>query len=120
MQRKMEEWAKKKAEWGCQGRKWGYGWGKCPYRKNKPEEQPEEKPEMKPEMKEEKVEEPVMKEEEAPLDEVSYEEIIDRANYLVQVFGYDFPKCMKWAQEYAQLSREELLNYCLEDRTFHQ
>ena len=107
----------KKKEWGCHGRKWGRGWGGCPYRKNE-QEKSEEKQEEKPVMKEEK---PVTKEEmkeECAMKEVSQEEIIQRANTLCQVFGYDFPKCLKRAQEYSELSAEELLSFCLEDRSF--
>jgi hypothetical protein len=42
----------------------------------------------------------------------------ENANYLVGVFGYPYEKCLKWAQMYPYMSKEELLNFCLTSPQF--
>jgi hypothetical protein len=42
-----------------------------------------------------------------------------KANYLVEVFGFSFEKCLKWAYLFPNLTKEELLNYCLAEPAFY-
>jgi hypothetical protein len=41
------------------------------------------------------------------------------ANYLMEVFGYSFEKCLKWAQMFPYMTKEELLSYCLSQPNFY-
>ncbi len=48
-----------------------------------------------------------MKVEREPMvEEVDQESIKKNANYLVEVFGAPFPKCLQWAQKFPYMTRE--------------
>jgi len=43
------------------------------------------------------------------------EDIVDNANYLVNILELNFSKCYKVAKKYPELSKEELLNLYMEN-----
>jgi hypothetical protein len=49
----------------------------------------------------------------------SFNELKEKANYLVEVFGFSFEKCLKWAQIYHWMTKEELLSYCISQPSFY-
>lgn len=115
-----------KAEWMKNSEQWKNCW-KCPAKsEEKPEEKPEQKPEEKPEVKKEQVNEVKVekkveekKEEEKPKVSKSGDAILLNAKYLEEVFGYPSEKCLRWAQMFPFMNKEELLNYCLAEPSFY-
>lgn len=116
-----EEWKKCSQEW----KKNGHCNKRCEKKTEekvetevKPEAKPEEK--VEPKVEEIKIEPKVEpKVEEKPENSRGYDVIKGNANYLAEVFGFSFEKCLKWAQMYPYMTKEELLNFCLAQPDFY-
>jgi len=45
-------------------------------------------------------------------------QITANAHYIQEVFGCDYQKCLLWSNRYPGVSKEELLNACIENPDF--
>lgn len=72
---------------------------------------------MQPEVKKEK-ERAEMKEEKKEA-EFNEQILLEKAMYLTN-FGVDFDKCYQWAQTYYTMSKEELVEFCLNSPDFQK
>lgn len=52
------------------------------------------------------------------VEEVNKDSVKDNANYLVDVLGTPLEKCLKIAQKYPFMTKEELLNFCINTPEF--